>query len=135
MSASFAFLKRGGVARWVARVWSLLLAAFAFMMIVTPDPTITEPVPLQDYFLLSLWGLAIIGLLVAWRWERLGAWFTLGLMLFREIVWVVLKGDWMVSFLIVWAVVAPPAVLYLLAASREPVRAEVTPASHEAPGI
>lgn len=123
MDGTFAFLRRGGVARWVARLWSLLLAAFAVMMIVTPDPTITEPVPLEDYFLLSLWGLAIVGLLIAWRWERFGAWLTLGLMSFREVVWVILKGDWMVSFLIVWVAVAPPAVLFLLAAAREPTAA------------
>ncbi|MGA9532727.1 MAG: hypothetical protein WBR18_08445 [Anaerolineales bacterium] len=129
MNGTFAFLRRGGVARWIARVWTLLLAGFALRMTFTPDPMITEPVPLQDYFLLSLWGLAIVGLLAAWRWERAGAWITLGVMFFREIAWVVLKGGWMVSFLIVWALMAPPAALYLLAASKEPTGADQPPTS------
>jgi hypothetical protein len=42
---------------------------FALLRIITPDPYATEPVPASDWFLLSLWGVAILGLLIAWRWE------------------------------------------------------------------
>jgi hypothetical protein len=101
--------------RWVARIWSLLVFALALMMIFTPDPYATEPVPAEDWFLLSLWGVAILGLLVAWRWERAGAILTLAVMFIRELAWVILKGGWIISFLIVWALLAPPAILFLVA--------------------
>jgi hypothetical protein len=101
--------------RWVARIWSLLVFALALMMIFTPDPYATEPVPAEDWFLLSLWGVAILGLLVAWRWERAGATLTLAVMFIRELAWVILKGGWIISFLIVWALLAPPAILFLFA--------------------
>jgi hypothetical protein len=103
------------VLRWVARIWSLLLAAFALLMGLTPDPSITEPVPLEDWFLLGFWGVAILGLLVAWRWEIVGAAIAIATMLFREVAWVILKGGWVVSFLIVWAMIVPPAILFLVA--------------------
>jgi hypothetical protein len=103
------------IARWVARIWALLLAAFALLRAITPDPLITEPVPLEDVILLGFWGVAILGLVIGWRWEVLGAGITIGTMVLREVVWVILKGDWIVNFLIVWALVVPPALLYLLA--------------------
>jgi len=82
---------------------------------ITPDPSITEPVPFADWFLLSLWGIAIIGVLIAWRWEAVGAIITVGTMCLRELAWVILKGRWMVNFLIVWALVVPPVILFLIA--------------------
>lgn len=101
--------------RWVARIWSILLFTFGLIMIFTPDPYAAEPVPFEDWFLLSLWGAAILALLLAWRWERAGAILAIGLMLTRELAWVILKGSWLVSFLLVWLVVVPPAILFLLA--------------------
>lgn len=102
------------VLRWVPRIWSLLIFAFALMMILTPDPTITEPVPLEDWFLLSLWGIAVLGLLIAWRWALLGATITVATMFIREFAWVALKGRWLASFLIVWVLFVPPAILFVL---------------------
>ena len=102
------------VLRWIARIWSLLLAAFAVTMAVTPDPTIVAPVPLEDWILLGFWGVAILALLIGWRWETLGAVAAIVTMLLRELAWVILKGPWIVNFLIVWAVILPPAVMYLV---------------------
>lgn len=110
------------IPRWVARIWSLLLGAFAVLMSVTPDPSITQPVPLQDYVLLGFWGAAILALLIGWRWEMAGAVAAIVIMLFRELAWVILKGPWIVNFLIVWALVLPPAVLYLVANRLHPTR-------------
>jgi hypothetical protein len=101
--------------RWIARIWSALIFLFTMLRIFTPDPYATEPVPAADWFLLSLWGLAILGLLVAWRWELVGGIFSIAMMFFRELVWVILKGSWLVNFLIVWALVVPPAILFLFA--------------------
>jgi hypothetical protein len=103
------------IVRWIARLWSLLISAFGLFMIFTPDPHATEPVPVEDWFLLSLWGLAVLGLLIAWRWEFAGGILTIGTMFLRELAWVILKGDWLINFLIVWAIVVPPAILFLTA--------------------
>jgi hypothetical protein len=107
------------ILRWVARVWSLLVVGFALLRVVTPDPYVTEPVPAEDWFLLSLWGVAILGLLFALRWELAGASITIGTMLVRELAWVVLKGSWFPAFLLVWLMVVPPAALCLVASGSE----------------
>jgi hypothetical protein len=103
------------IIRWTARVWGILVFALALIIIFTPDPYASGPVPAEDWFLLSLWGLAIVGLLVAWRWELAGGILTIATMFIRELVWIILKGDWIVSFLIVWLLVVPPAILFLVA--------------------
>jgi hypothetical protein len=103
------------VFRWIARIWSIPIFIFALVRTFTPDPYATEPVPTEDWFLLSLWGVAILGLLVAWRWEMVGGIMTIATMFFRELVWVLLKGNWIVNFLIIWAAVVPPAILFLVA--------------------
>ena len=103
------------IIRWLARVWSALVFAAALLRILTPDPYATEPVPAMDWFLLSLWGVAILGLLIAWRWELAGGIITIATMVFRELAWVILKGDWLVNFLIIWVLVVPPAILFLVA--------------------
>lgn len=101
--------------RWIARIWSILVFVFSLARIFLPDPYATEPVPPSDWFLLSLWGVAILGLLIAWRWEFIGGIITIATMFFRELVWVVLKGSWWVNFLILWVFIVPPAVLFLVA--------------------
>jgi hypothetical protein len=103
------------IIRWIARIWGVLVFALALVIIFTPDPYATGPVPAEDWFLLSLWGLAILGLLVAWRWELAGGILTIATMFIRELAWVILKGGWVVNFLIVWALVVPPAILFLVA--------------------
>jgi hypothetical protein len=101
--------------RWAARIWGGLVFAIMLLMIFGPDPDVTGPVPAEDWFLLSLWGVAILGLVVAWFRELAGALLTIATMFIRELFWVVLKGDWEVSFLIFWLLVVPPAILYLVA--------------------
>jgi hypothetical protein len=101
--------------RWTARIWSILLFAFALMVMFSPDPYASGPVPAEDWILLSLWGLTILGLLVAWRWELAGSIFTIVMLLVRELAWIILKGPWLVNFLIFWALALPPAILYLIA--------------------
>ena len=104
--------------RWIARGWSLLVAGFVVFMILSTDPYATEPVPAEDWLLLGFWGVAVLGLLIAWRWELQGAVITLASIFLRELAWVLIKGGWMVEFLIAWLFLAPPAVLYLLAGSK-----------------
>jgi len=104
------------ILRWIARVWSLVILAFALIIIFSPDPYATgEPIPLTTYVLLGLWGLSVVGLMVAWLWERLGALIAIGTMLVRELLFIITEGRWYVNFLLLWAAFLPPAIMYLLA--------------------
>lgn len=105
---------------WMARIWSLFIFAMALLILFTPDPNATNAaVPAEDWFLLSLWGAAILGLLIAWRWKLAGGIIAISLMFVREIAWVILKGDWLISFLIIWAIILPPAILFLIVGNLE----------------
>lgn len=101
------------IIRWIARILSILVFVMTLSILFTPDPYATEPVPAEDWFMLSLWGVAILGLVIAWRWEFVGGIITIATMFIRELAWIILKGPWMASFLIVWLFVVPPAILFL----------------------
>lgn len=104
------------VIRWIARIWSVLVTAGAMLILFSPDPIgANEPMAAVDWFLLSWVGLAFLGLFIAWRWELVGGIFTIATLSIREIAWVILKGYWFAGFLFLWALIAPPAVLFLTA--------------------
>ena len=103
------------IIRWIARIWSLVIFAVVLMIIFSPDPHSTEPVPFEDWFLLSLWGVAVLGLLIGWHWELVGGIITIATMFLREVAWVILKGEWLLPFLIFWLAVIPPAILFMVA--------------------
>ncbi|MEA3325886.1 MAG: hypothetical protein U9R53_01025 [Chloroflexota bacterium] len=104
------------ILRWIARIWSLVIFIFALIIIFSPDPYATgEPIPVTDYVLLGLWGGSVVGLLVAWLRERLGALIAIGTMLARELLFIIIEGRWYVNFLLIWAAFLPPAIIYLLA--------------------
>jgi hypothetical protein len=44
-----------------------------------------------------------------------GGTITIATLSFRELAWIVLKGDWIVNFLIAWLFIVPPAILFLVA--------------------
>jgi len=103
------------ILRWVPRIWSVLLTIFALAIIFSPDPYATgEPIPATDIILLGLWGASIVGLLIGWFDERLGAFIAIGTLVIREILFIIVEGRWYVNFLLIWLVILPPAVLYLL---------------------
>ena len=60
------------IIRWIARIWSILIFALAVLVIIIPDPYTVKPVPLADQIAMGLFGVAILGSLIAWRWEGLG---------------------------------------------------------------
>ncbi|MBI4730856.1 MAG: hypothetical protein HY781_01770 [Chloroflexi bacterium] len=103
------------VIRWTARLWSTLVFTMAVLEILYPDSYAAEPVPAVDWFLLSLWGVAILGLAAAWRWEAIGATVAIVTMFLREIAFLLIKGFWHPAFLLVWVLIIPPAVLFLVA--------------------
>lgn len=103
------------IIRWIARVWSLLLLAIVALIVFMPGPEATEPILAEDWFLLGLWAIAVLGLLVAWRWELLGSILAIAAMVVREVAWVLIKGEWFAGFLLLWLGIVPPAVLFLIA--------------------
>ena len=104
------------ILRWIARIWSVLVTAGAMLLILSPDPTgAAEPMAGADWFLLSWVGLAFLGLFIAWRWELVGGIFTIAALFIREIAWVILRGSWFAGFLILWLLIAPPAILFVIA--------------------
>ena len=105
--------------RWIARLWSVLVTLATLIVFLSPDSYGTGHIAAVDKFLLSLILLALLGLLVAWRWELVGGIFTLTIMFIREFAWVILKGNWLSGFLILWIIIVPPAILFLIAWKRE----------------
>jgi hypothetical protein len=100
--------------RRIARIWSILVLIAGLLVIFTNRPGI-KPVAAADWFLLSLWGVAALGLLLAWRWELVGGIITIAAMFIRELAWVILKGGWSAYILVVWLFVVAPAILFLVA--------------------
>ena len=105
------------VLRWIARIWSLIIFIFALVITFSPpDPHATgEPLSISTYVLLGLWGASVVGLLIAWLWERLGALIAIGTMVARDLLFLIVEGRWYVNFLLIWLVFLPPAVMYWLA--------------------
>jgi len=103
------------ILRWIARIWSLVIFVFALIIIFSPDPYATgEPIPVTDYVLLGLWGVSVVGLLVAWQWELLGALIAIGALVLRDLLYLVFRGDWVLNFMLIWAAFLPPAIMFLL---------------------
>lgn len=104
--------------RWIARIWSIGVLVIALLLTFTPDEHATgEPLAFREIFMLSLWGLAILGLLLAWLWERFGGLFTIIIMFVREITYYLLYHEWIINFLLIWLAVIPPAVFFIWASA------------------
>jgi hypothetical protein len=104
------------ILRWIARIWSLAILALALMIIFTPDPNATgEPTPAPMLIVLGLLGASILGLLIAWVWERVGAWIAIVTLVVRDLLYIIFRGSWFVNFLLFWLAILPPAVMFLLA--------------------
>ncbi len=103
------------ILRWVARIWGLFALILALLVVFTPDPYQVRPITAMEVFMLSFWGVAILGLILAWRWERFGAVLTLITMPVREVVYFLLHRGWTINFLLIWALVIPPALMFLFA--------------------
>lgn len=103
------------ILRWTARVWSLLAFTLAMVVAFSPDSNAVNPIKVREAFMLSLWLVAILGLILAWRFEWVGALITLITMPVREMLYFLFYREWMINFLLIWALVIPPAVMYLIA--------------------
>ena len=53
-------------------------------------------------FLVGLTGVALVGLLIAWRWDLVGGIFAIAVLVVGELAWVTLKGNWPADLLFPW---------------------------------
>lgn len=104
------------VTRWVARIWSLGPILFVLAEILFPHSEEDVPVPWTDWLALSLAFISVIGLALAWRWERLGGWISVtALAIFLAVFLITVEGTFP-AVLIFLAGIGVPAALFLISA-------------------
>ena len=114
------------IIRWTARIWSIVVSAGAILIFFSPNSLAAGPILPVDIFLPSLVGVNFLGLFIAWRWELVGGIFTIAMLFIRELAFVILKGYWEAGLLILWLLIAPPAILFLVAYSLERKTKEIS---------
>jgi len=104
------------IIRWIARVWAALMAAFILFM------TIGEAA-LEGFgpiFHLAFWeslmvgafSIVFTGLILAWKWERLGGWLIIGGMAAFYLLNLIFSGDFPRGPFFV--IIALPGILFLI---------------------
>jgi len=101
------------VLRWLARAWSLMLLVRGLVQVVLPDKYAVYPLPLTELIEMCFYGLALAGLLLAWRWEGIGGWLAIAGLTGHAIAFSLFRQVWMVQLtpLILYGV---PAVLFII---------------------
>jgi hypothetical protein len=70
------------ILRWVARVWAALMAALILFIFI--GDAVTDGVgPMfqldaREMLLMAAFLTVFVGLILAWKWERLGGWLIVG---------------------------------------------------------
>jgi hypothetical protein len=98
------------ILRWIARIWSLLALADGLILAFGGG----DNQVLKDWPLLALWGVAIISLLVAWKFELIGGITAIAFVILHDLVYLLVKGTWLQGFMILWALIIPPAVIFII---------------------
>ena len=80
--------------RWIARIWSIVVYGLAIMILISPDPFQAKPIPMGDWLELGFYGLALIGLLLAWRWEGFGGAIAIACPIGHAIAFRLRRGYW-----------------------------------------
>lgn len=104
------------VVRWVARIWSLGPILFALAEIVFPHSEEGVTVPWTDWVTLSLVFISVIGLALAWRWERLGGWISLVTLAVFLVLFLITVERSFPAVLIFLVGIGVPATLFLISA-------------------
>ena len=115
--------------RWIARIWSAPIIVYSLMMLTgyawnlvtigKADPYAVEGYPLVEALPPILMFLSVLGLGIAWRWERLGGTITL-VFLFATLLLLLIQRpitqDFSRSMIpyLMSAVVAIPGILFLV---------------------
>jgi hypothetical protein len=104
------------VVRWVARIWSLGPVIMALVVIVFSRSEEGVVVLWTEWAALSLVAVSVIGLALAWRWQRLGGWISLGALVVFLIVFLITVERSFPTWLIFLVGIGVPAVLFLISA-------------------
>ena len=104
------------VTRWVARIWSLGPILFALGEIIFPHAEEGVDVSLTDWLMLSLVFISVFGLVLAWRWERLGGWLSLVTLAVLSILFLIIVERSFPALLIILVGIGVPGVLFLVSA-------------------
>ena len=115
--------------RWIARIWSLGPILFVLGEILFPHSEEGVEVPLIVWLNLSLIFIAVLGLALAWRWERLGGWMAMIFLAAFMVRFIINVERSFTSGLIFLAAVGVPAVLFLISSYAE------SPTSKKEPGL
>jgi len=104
------------ILRWVARIWGVIIALVIIMIAVTPDPYAIGPLRGIEAFYLSLYAVSAFGLLVAWKWELIGALISIVAMLTQAISISIGKGFafYIKGIVLVELVFFIPAILFIV---------------------
>ena len=114
MSASTVNPRAIKILRWIARIWGVIIALVVVMIAVTPDPYAVGPPSGIEIFYLSLYAVAALGLLVAWKWELIGALISIVAMLTQAISGSIREGFAFMKIVPVELVFFIPAVLFIV---------------------
>jgi len=104
------------VVRWVARIWSLGPILFALAEILFPHAEEGVIVPWTDWVTLSAAFISVIGLALAWRWERLGGWISLVALAVLLVLFLITVERSFPGVLIFLVGIGVPATLFLISA-------------------
>jgi len=99
------------VLRTIAVLWTLAALVDAALLIIGKG----QARDFNDWPLLALWGVAIVGLVVAWKWNLLGGIIAIAFTALHDILALILNGSWLPGYMIMWAFIIPPAVLFIIA--------------------
>jgi len=104
------------IIRWVARFWTIPVVILALIAVLNPNPGVTgEEVPWLSSFFLIMYAIAVLGLVIGWRWELAGGLLTIITLVMRDTLYLIMLGNWVENLIFVWIPLIPPAVLFLLA--------------------
>lgn len=92
----------------------VIIAFVVVMIAVTPDPYAVRPPSGIEIFYLSLYAVAAFGLLVAWKWELIGALISVMGMLTQAISGSIREGFAFMKIVPVELVFFIPAVLFIV---------------------
>jgi hypothetical protein len=102
--------------RWIARIISILVLILAIGILLTPGTEVEGQTPTVAYWiLLIMWCTGVLGLLLAWRWELVGAIIAIFALITRDMFYYSLSRQSFVDFGMVWLPILIPALLFLLA--------------------
>jgi hypothetical protein len=104
------------IVRWVARIWSLVVILFALAEVLFPHSEEGVVVPWTEWAALGVLGISIIGLALAWRWERLGGWISVVALAVFVVLFLITVERSFPAVLIFLVGIGAPASLFLVSA-------------------